>query len=185
RRHGTEKAAHRFAVGDVKQSIFSFQGAEPASFIANRNHFAERVSGGGGQFRQVDMTVSFRSTAAVLSAVDAVFARADASEGVALDNQPIRHQVSERRRGDGGVVEIWPEVKGRQEDAPEPWRPPIDRVDRDMTDARMARLIAGRIARMVNGEILASQGRAIRPAISCPRTPPNASSSTCARTEAA
>ena len=33
-----------FAVGDEKQSIFSFQGADPAQFDINRQHFESQVS---------------------------------------------------------------------------------------------------------------------------------------------
>lgn len=161
-----QPAAHPrtvFAVGDVKQSIFSFQGAEPAEFLTNRRHFASETAAAERLFRPVDLTVSFRSTDAVLAAVDAVFARSEAHDGVALDGQPILHRVSRRRQKDGGQVELWPEVVGREEDAIEPWKPPIDRIDKDAPHARLARLVAGRIARMVKGsEILPSKGRPIQ-----------------------
>lgn len=153
-----------FAVGDVKQSIFSFQGAEPAEFIANRHHFDRATTDAGGHFRPIDLSISFRSTAAVLAAVDAVFSRDEARAGVALDGQPIAHHVSARRRDDGGLVELWPVLVARDEDEPEPWRPPVDRVDRDAPHTRLARLVAARIARMVHDrEPLESQGRAIQP----------------------
>ena len=152
-----------FAVGDVKQSIFSFQGAEPAEFIVNRNHFAGAVKEAGGDFRPVDLTISFRSTAAVLAAVDAVFAGDVARGGVALDSRPILHHVSARRQNDGGLVELWPVLVARDEDEPEPWRPPVDRVDKDAPHTRLARLVAARIAAMVHGgERLDSQSRPIQ-----------------------
>jgi double-strand break repair helicase AddA, alphaproteobacterial type len=151
-----------FAVGDVKQSIFSFQGAEPAEFLTNRAHFENEATEAGGRFRPVDLTISFRSTAAVLAAVDAVFARDAARSGVALDAQPIRHHVSAWRRDHGGLVELWPVVVAREEDEPEPWRPPVDRIDKDAPHTRLARLVAARIARMVHDrEPLESQGRPI------------------------
>ena len=40
-----------FAVGDEKQSIFSFQGADPAQFDIHRRYFADRI--GGGAFADV------------------------------------------------------------------------------------------------------------------------------------
>ena len=57
-----------FAVGDVKQSIFSFQRADPAAFERMRAHFAERIRSAEAVFAEVPLTQSFRSAPAVLSA---------------------------------------------------------------------------------------------------------------------
>ena len=68
-----------FAVGDEKQSIFSFQGAAPAEFESMRREF-ETLSGRSNQpFRHVRFDTSLRSGANVLSAVDIVFKPADVS----------------------------------------------------------------------------------------------------------
>lgn len=150
-----------FAVGDVKQSIFSFQGADPDAFLANRAWFGERVVGAGALWRPVDLSVSFRSTRAVLAAVDAVFARPPARDGVALDPHPIVHQAYRQR--DGGAVELWPPLAQRGEEDIAPWTPPLRRLASDAPQLRLARIIARRIARMIkDGEPLVSQGRAIR-----------------------
>src|SRR6185312_2892584 len=74
-----------FAVGDAKQSIYSFQRADPAKFVAMRAHFEAAVQAAAAKWRVVPLEVSFRSVAAVLRAVDAVFAEARAGNGVALD----------------------------------------------------------------------------------------------------
>src|SRR5262249_30596099 len=95
-----------FAVGDVKQSIFSFQGADPAAFLAMRRHFERRLMDMRSLLDVVPLTISFRSTEAVLAAVDAVFAQAPARDGVSLDGQPIAHQAA--RVGQAGHVEVWP-----------------------------------------------------------------------------
>ncbi|HXM85651.1 MAG TPA: UvrD-helicase domain-containing protein, partial [Stellaceae bacterium] len=63
-----------FAVGDVKQSIFSFQRADPAKFLAMRRHFQERVEAAQAKWDVVELETSFRSTPAILKTVDAVFA---------------------------------------------------------------------------------------------------------------
>ena len=153
-----------FAVGDIKQSIFSFQGADPAEFLVNRDVFETRAACVGSAFRIVDLNVSFRSTAAVLAAIDAVFARPEARHGVAFDGHDIRHQASVKRAGDGGLVEIWPEIVGREEDPPEAWKPPVERVAMDAPHARLAKLLARRVRDMCdNGELLVSKGRPIEP----------------------
>jgi ATP-dependent helicase/nuclease subunit A len=149
-----------FAVGDAKQSIFSFQGADPAAFQTMREWFARRVRDAGGAWRPVDLTVSFRSVKAVLEAVDAVFAQDTARDGVAPDGTPVVH--SAHRMGQAGWVEIWPPVEPRPTDAPPPWKPPVERVPGDSPQARLARLIAQRIKRMIEDrEILESKGRPI------------------------
>ncbi|MDP6604278.1 MAG: double-strand break repair helicase AddA [Rhodospirillales bacterium] len=150
-----------FAVGDVKQSIFSFQGADPSAFERMREHFAAGVRAAHGSWDEVELGVSFRSTPAVLDAVDRVFAGTDARRGVALDGRRIAHRAA--RDGAGGLVELWPPVEQRPTDTPTPWKPPIDRIPGDDVEARLARLVATRIQRMVQGvEMLGSQGRPIQ-----------------------
>ena len=151
-----------FAVGDVKQSIFSFQGADPDQFLANNEWFQTRIAGAGRIWRLIPMKISFRSTRAVLAAVDAVFAADGAADGVALDGDVIVHQAFRQR--DGGSVEIWPPVNPQATDAPPPWKPPVERIPGDSPQARLALLIARRIKAMTAGsELVESTGRAIRP----------------------
>jgi ATP-dependent helicase/nuclease subunit A len=79
-RPGTSRTI--FAVGDRKQSIFSFQGADPDGFDAMRRHFEAKVLGARLRFEMVRPAVSFRSTRTILDVVDAVFAHAAAAQGV-------------------------------------------------------------------------------------------------------
>ncbi len=148
-----------FAVGDAKQSIFSFQGADVAAFAAMRAHFRDRADASRQRFQPVDLDISFRSTDAVLTAVDAVFARDAARDG--LGNAPVRHRAS--REGQAGLVEVWPVIAREKEDEPAPWTPPVTVRGEDAPDLRLARVIAARIARWIaEGEVLESQARPIR-----------------------
>ena len=151
-----------FAVGDVKQSIFSFQGADPGALGKVRRHFAERLDAIGRQLEDVPLNISFRSTEAILRTVDAVFAQASAQAGVALDGRAIVHQAA--RVGQAGHIELWPLAEPiPREEAPE-WRPPRERRAGDSPRERLARLIARRIDDMWRGgEILESRGRPVRP----------------------
>lgn len=149
-----------FAVGDVKQSIYSFQGAAPEQFVANQDIFGQQVRQAEEIWRPIDLTVSFRSTRAILQAVDAVFAMPGAADGLALDGQPIHHQAW--RQQEGGMVELWPAVTPLETDAPQPWKPPVERIPGDSPQARLAQLIARRIKEMISGsEILESKSRPI------------------------
>ncbi|WP_281684408.1 double-strand break repair helicase AddA [Thalassobaculum salexigens] len=155
-----------FAVGDVKQSIYSFQGADPAGFTEAREYFAGRVTAAEQTFRDVQMQVSFRSTAAVLSAVDAVFAREDARQGVAEIVAGVTREIAHRasRTGQAGRVELWPVVEPEDEEAGDPWSPPLTRASMDAPVTRLAQTIAGRIAGWIAaGEPLEAKNRPIRP----------------------
>ncbi|MBX6322293.1 MAG: double-strand break repair helicase AddA, partial [Rhodospirillaceae bacterium] len=150
-----------FAVGDTKQSIFRFQGADPAAFHVMRDRFRDRVVGAGRVWDEVPLERSFRSAPPVLEAVDAVFARPEAAAGLGSEG-PIRH-VAERE-GDAGLVELWPLAEPRELPEPSPWEPPVERQSGDSPRSRLALLIARRIARMIaDREPLASQGRPVRP----------------------
>jgi ATP-dependent helicase/nuclease subunit A len=153
-----EGARTVFAVGDAKQSIYSFQRADPAKFIAMRGHF-ERAA--AAAWRRVPLDISFRSVAAVLDAVDAVFAAAPASDGVALDGQIIRHIA--QRQGDAGVVELWPPIVPETAADATRWEPPVKQRAASEPRARLAATIAARIADWLeHGERLEAHDRPIQ-----------------------
>ncbi len=160
--HNDETIRTVFAVGDVKQSIFSFQGADPGVFLATGRQIGIRAGAAKRRFDPVGLHVSFRSVAAVLQAVDAVFVHPDAQQGVALDDAVIRHIAS--RSGEGGLVELWPTTNPRSEDPLPAWQPPVEQLRSDSPRDRLADLIARRIRHMLDsGEILEATGRNIEP----------------------
>ena len=151
-----------FAVGDVKQSIYSFQGADPHSFLEMRAIFAKQLEAIERRLEPVALDVSFRSGEAVLTAIDKVFEQTDARDGVAFDDAAIHHIV--KRLGEGGLVELWPAVSPRDSEGPAAWKPPVERIRVDSAQTRLAYLIARRIERMIaTRECLESEGRPIRP----------------------
>jgi ATP-dependent helicase/nuclease subunit A len=133
-----------FAVGDRKQSIFSFQGADDAEFDAARDRLAARVTGAGGNWVSRGLDVSFRSTAPVLSLVDAVFAHPAAAAGVTVT--PLRHLAA--RQGHAGMVELWPLAPQPEPVADDPGAVVAER-NRSHVSAvqRLADALAERIAR--------------------------------------
>ena len=150
-----------FAVGDPKQSIYSFQGADPRAFDETRTYLHERVTAAEKVWETVPLQVSFRSSPAVLEAVNATFSALPGRDGVLAEGEEIHH-ISWRHE-DSGRVEVWPLVKPRSVDDPPPWKPPVEAVQGDNSRLRLARLVAERIRVMTSGEILASKGRPIRP----------------------
>ena len=149
-----------FAVGDIKQSIFSFQHADPEEFRRMREYFARRVIDSDAIWRPVELDVSFRSTEAVLDAVDLVFAQEPAARGVVEPGTALRHFA--HRTGHAGLVEVWPPVAPRGREDEEAWSAPVERRMGDDPKGRLARLLAHRISRWIDSDTLESRGRKVR-----------------------
>lgn len=128
-----------FAVGDEKQSIYSFQGAVPAYFDEMRREFAKRSAAADRLFHSVDLQLSFRSTPDVLGAVDRVFKDEEAHRGL---SQEVKAPVHEAIRKDPGIVELWPLEAEEEAAEPEDWIVPIDRVGSGSPMLKVARRIA-------------------------------------------
>ncbi len=147
-----------FVVGDRKQSIYSFQGADPKEFEKMHDYFSSKAP----NFRNINMDVSFRSTSAILDAVNITFSQPQAQSGVVKNNQNITHISS--RIGHSGKIEIWPLIEPEEIDKSDKiWLPPVERVNAVSSSARLARQIAETIkAKVSNKEILKSQNRPLR-----------------------
>ena len=92
-----------FAVGDRKQSIYSFQGADTTEFDRSHDELLRRARRRRRQavVEDVALDVSFRSTAPVLALVDAVFADPLARRGrdrAGRNADPLRRSRRPRRQ---------------------------------------------------------------------------------------
>lgn len=103
-----------FVVGDRKQSIFSFQGADPQKMEEMSAYFSNKAA---GSFAKINLDVSFRSTSAVLEAVNKIFASPEANSGVVAQGEKVNHLPY--RLGEFGKVEIWPLLIKEKTDEPE------------------------------------------------------------------
>ncbi|MEL6920690.1 MAG: UvrD-helicase domain-containing protein, partial [Pseudomonadota bacterium] len=114
-----------FAVGDDKQSIYSFQGADPAGFDDARHHFRQKVAGADKRFEPIDLDRSFRSTRNVLAAVDLVFENETNRKGLTqADNYP-KHTAL-RDDSDGQVVMWDVRTSDKEPEIPDDWTATID-----------------------------------------------------------
>lgn len=149
-----------FAVGDEKQSIYSFQGAAPEKFDAMGRLFAALANDARVKWRNVPLNLSFRSVQAVLDSVDKVFENLERTPGLTASAQSIRHIAS--RFGHGGRVELWPTEATEETDAADPWSPLADASSRAPVN-RLAENIAATIDRwLTTGEVLTSSGKPIQ-----------------------
>ena len=150
-----------FAVGDPKQSIYRFQGAEPARFEVMRREFERRAQDAGQGWQNVALEVSFRAAPVLLEAVDMVFAGEDRLD-LGLEGPAPAHKPS--RSGAGGRVEIWPLEMGEKREAGDPFDPPMDYLREDAAETALADRVARRIAAWLDrGEPVAPGGRRMRP----------------------
>ncbi|MDE1160183.1 MAG: double-strand break repair helicase AddA [Neorhizobium sp.] len=139
-----------FAVGDEKQSIYSFQGARPERFEEERAQTERQVRGSGQKFHRVRLPLSFRSTVDVLAAVDQVFSVDANARGVS--KEAVEHRSN--RIGHPGAVDLWqtiaPDIAEKEED----WTAPFDATPDKAPAAILAQRIANRIAEMITSETI-------------------------------
>jgi ATP-dependent helicase/nuclease subunit A len=156
----TDKLRTLFAVGDEKQSIYSFQGADPTRFGEVGRAFRQRAAALGLTWHEVPLNLSFRSTEPILQAVDRVFGRLPAADGVVWEGGTIQHHAF--RSGQAGLVELWEiekQEKPEVSEAFEPW-------NEESAGARSVDALCKRIAATIKGwidnEPLPAKGRKVR-----------------------
>jgi len=152
-----------FAVGDEKQSIFSFQGADPAQFDVRRQLFAGRAADAGLEFSYEYLQTSRRSAPEILQFVDGTFADPAARDGLTSGNLPIEHKPL--RAAAVGLVEFWPALKPSGVPDPDPWDlRPVDLEREDSPIARLADQIADKIKGWLDRRVaLPGHTEAIKP----------------------
>lgn len=181
RAHDADKNAHDrqtaqrslFAVGDEKQSIYSFQGAHPEEFARMGNEFRRRAEAALVPWEHIPLTLSFRTVAPVLEAVDRVFAQHDRTPGLIAKAAPgsdardaaTRVTHAAHRIGHAGLVEVWDVEAAAETPKHDPWSPEETKdTDTAPPAIRLANRIAERIERMIaSGEKLPSEDRPITP----------------------
>lgn len=170
---GAGQARHNrtiFVVGDEKQSIFSFQGAEPRVFDEVRQHFSQLIQGSSENAPQIDhvtkpvrLNYSFRSSDDILKAVDAVFAPPEHHAG--LSSQPVPPEHIGAHDQFPGLVEVWPVVEPLAKPAaPADGNAPVDAPSPSHQSSRAAQQVATTIEQWLEkGERHLSDGTLVRP----------------------
>jgi len=147
-------ARTKFVVGDPKQSIYSFQGADIARFTAERAQF-NALAAQGIDARDVPLTMSYRSGADILTFVDSVFLAAETRAAVppSADQDSVIHTPF---RTDGpGCVDLWPLERENEAQARDAWDAPLDQGAEHNANRRLADRIAAEIV------ALAARGDAV------------------------
>ena len=151
-----------FAVGDEKQSIYSFQNAAPKEFAEMRHYFERAHQSGRRAFVYREFKDSFRSGANILAAVDAVFSDKTIAASVSSDAGGFPPHIALPDAAPG-LIEIWEPVEPEKSADIDGWDAPFDQVSETSPRVRLARRIARTVRRLVEaGEPAGTDGRAMR-----------------------
>ena len=151
-----------FAVGDEKQSIYSFQGASPQMFDEERRFVEKRATEAGLAFEAIQLNRSFRTVETVLGAVDRVFADPDNRKGLSSGDEAPVHSAA--RRDGPGLVEIWPPFQVEAQIEPDDWTKPLDVEPQSSPTHRLASRVADQIAAWLGDPIrVKGKERALTP----------------------
>lgn len=141
-----------FVVGDTKQSIYSFQGADPREFHRMQAEFQQRIEGAGQLFQERTLDFSFRSSPAVLRLVDTCFSE-DAQPGFAKQAQHIAFKSDLP-----GRVDLWPFREKAEKQEENVWYDPVDRLSPTHHDLLLARDVAAHIKHLMETETIPDDG---------------------------
>jgi ATP-dependent helicase/nuclease subunit A len=143
-REGVERTL--FVVGDKKQSIYSFQGADPREFDRMQAEFKDKFAAINAPFQETTLDFSFRSSAAVLRMVDQTFDN-KTQAGFVQDSKHIAFKSDLP-----GRVDLWPVIEKQDDEDERDWFDPIDRRSSKHHTVLLADQIASTIAELTNGE---------------------------------
>ncbi|WP_054006761.1 double-strand break repair helicase AddA [Cypionkella psychrotolerans] len=133
-----------FVVGDKKQSIYSFQGADVAAFDEKQTDFQTKFRAAQKNFVRLDLEYSFRSSTAILRVVDETFAdRFPKAMGSSVHHLAFKSDLP-------GRVDLWPLLEKSEDPKDENWEDPVDLITDTHHTARLAEQIASHIKALID-----------------------------------
>ncbi len=140
-RSGVERTI--FVVGDKKQSIYSFQGADPQAFDQMQAEFGRKLQESGSKLWDSTLEYSFRSSSAILGLVDILFEnRAEAGFHKDALHRAFKADLP-------GRVDLWPVVEKVEAEEDTDWTDPVDRPGARHHTVILAEQVARSIKSMI------------------------------------
>ncbi|TAK46692.1 MAG: double-strand break repair helicase AddA [Xanthobacteraceae bacterium] len=150
-----------FAVGDDKQSIYSFQGAVTREFDERRRGFARMFRQASLDWRDIRLTYSFRSGPSILVPLKYVFRAAEVHASVTADADGLPAHLALEDAAPG-AIELWDLEQPAEKADIEGWRAPFDATAQTSPQVRLARRIAARIGALIADGEMTGTGAARR-----------------------
>ena len=136
-----------FVVGDKKQSIYSFQGADIAVFDEKLDQFSSRFRAAALAFQSLKLEYSFRSSPAILRLVDETFgSRFPAALGDTVLHHAFKAEMP-------GRVDLWPLIPPTPETTDKNWEDPVDLVAETHHSVQLAEAIAQEIKGLIGAGV--------------------------------
>ena len=151
-----------FAVGDEKQSIFSFQGAAPREFDSRRRAMKTRFEDARLTFESIAFKHSFRSGWTILKSVDHVFRDASIYKSIhAVENSyPVHDALGDAAPA---LVDLWElEMPPERKDA-KGWTAAFDELDTSDPEVRLAQRVRHEIKALIDASTMTGPTGARRP----------------------
>jgi ATP-dependent helicase/nuclease subunit A len=130
-----------FIVGDEKQSIYSFQGADPDIFSEKKSEFKSLLHHINQDMEDRELLYSFRSAPQILSLVDQTFSKSDQKK-----LSPTHKAFHSTKPG---RVDLWPFIEKQDQPDKEVWYRPVDMPAPNDPKKELARLIAQNIKELL------------------------------------
>jgi len=133
-----------FVVGDKKQSIYSFQGADVAAFDQKKGLFSSKLSAAGDPLQDMQLAHSFRSSPAVLRLVDLTFdERREKGLGGEVKHIAFKSDMP-------GRVDLWPPIEPSKDPEHDNWFEPVDLISEEHHATQLGQRVAATIKDMID-----------------------------------
>nr|WP_249779151.1 double-strand break repair helicase AddA [Bradyrhizobium sediminis] len=151
-----------FAVGDEKQSIFSFQGAAPREFDTRRRLLHRKFEAAGLKFDPVSFNYSFRSGASILQSVDHVFRDQAIYSSIhsVETGYPIHHSLAD---AGPSLIDLWELAEADDRQDIEGWRAPFDGVSVTSPEVKLSKRIQAEIKTLIESGTMTGHAGKRRP----------------------
>ncbi len=141
-----------FICGDIKQSIYSFQGGNYKLFSQNKKDLEEQLPFVGKKVNNLELNKSYRSTENIIKFVNMIF---ENNYQEYFNNTYTTHIANRNIRG---IVEIWPIIDKYKKPSYKKWQ--VNYIDNISNKNILAEQIASKIKHMIsNNHIILSTGK--------------------------
>jgi len=140
-----------FVVGDKKQSIYSFQGADTFELSRIQKKFKKRFAEAAKPLKEFSLQYSFRSSPTILKLVDSILEKHESKNESELENTENHISFYSKLPG---RVDLWPSIEKAEQPKDTEWQNPVDMPGKEDERVRLACLIADQINTLISSKSL-------------------------------